>query len=49
VFPETILYSVSILLKISGLISLFLPISKLPLRKIKIDDFVEDEDEKFGV
>jgi len=49
VFPETILYSISILLKISGLISLFLPISKLPLRKMKIDEFVEDEDEKFGV
>jgi len=49
VFPESILYSVSILLKISGLISLFLPISKLPLRKMKIDEFVEDEDEKFGV
>ena len=49
VFPETILYSISILLKIAGLISLFLPISKLPLRKMKIDEFVEDEDEKFGV
>ncbi|CAI8199371.1 MAG: Uncharacterised protein [Candidatus Nitrosopelagicus brevis] len=57
VFPESILYSVSILLKISGLISLFLPISRLPLRKIKFDDLDDDEDdmkfddlddEKFG-
>jgi hypothetical protein len=48
VFPESILYSVSILLKISGLISLFIPISRLPLRKIKFDDFEDNEDEKFG-
>ena len=57
VFPESILYSVSILMKISGLISLFLPISRLPLRKIKFDDLDGDEDdmkfddlddEKFG-
>ena len=44
-------YSISILIKISGLISLFIPISRLPLRKIKFDDLgVEDEeeDEKFG-
>jgi hypothetical protein len=48
VFPESILYSVSILLKISGLISLFIPISRIPLRKIKFDDFEDNEDEKFG-
>ena len=51
VFPESILYSISILLKISGLISLFLPISRLPLRKIKFDDLEmedEEEDDKFG-
>jgi hypothetical protein len=48
VFPESILYSISILLKISGLISLFLPISRLPLRKMKFDDFENGEDEKFG-
>jgi hypothetical protein len=36
-------------LKISGLISLFVPISKLPLRKIKFDNLDDDdEDEKFG-
>ena len=44
VFPESILYSVSILLKISGLVSLFIPISRLPLRKIKFDDFEDKED-----
>ena len=48
VFPESILYSISILLKISGLISLFLPISRLPLRKIKFDDLEDEEDEEFG-
>ena len=29
VFPESILYSISILIKVSGLISLFVPVSKL--------------------
>tara|TARA_B110000263_G_scaffold106510_1_gene92986 strand:+ start:72 stop:383 length:312 start_codon:yes stop_codon:yes gene_type:complete len=47
VFPESILYSASILLKISGLVSLFLPISRLPLKKIKLDDF-DDDDDGFG-
>ena len=42
VFPESILYSISILLKISGLISLFVPISRLPLRKMKFDDLNDD-------
>ena len=37
VFPESILYNVSILIKISGLISLFIPVSKVPLTKIKFD------------
>ena len=37
VFPESILYYVSISIKISGLISLFIPISKIPLTKIKFD------------
>ena len=45
VFPESILYSVSILLKVSGLISLFLPISRLPLRKVKLDDLDDDDDD----
>ena len=38
VFPETILYYVSIGIKISGLISLFIPVSKVPLTKIKFDN-----------
>jgi len=37
VFPESILYSVSIIIKISGLLSLFVPVSKIPLTKIKFD------------
>ena len=45
VFPETALYSISIIIKISGLISLFIPVSKLPLRKIKLDDDLDDESE----
>ena len=38
IFPESILYSISIIMKITGLLSLFIPVSKLPLRKIKFDD-----------
>ena len=38
VFPETIMYSISICLKIGGLISLGFPITKIPLRKITFDD-----------
>ena len=37
VFPESVLYNVSIVIKISGLISLFFPVSKVPLTKIKFD------------
>lgn len=37
VFPESILYYVSISIKIGGLISLFIPVSKIPLTKIKFD------------
>ena len=45
VFPETVLYSTSIIIKIGGLISLFIPVSKLPLRKIKLDDDFDDKSE----
>jgi len=38
VFPETIMYSISICIKIGGLISLGFPITKIPLRKIAFDD-----------
>jgi len=37
VFPESILYYLSILIKIAGLISLFIPVSKIPLTRIKFD------------
>ena len=38
VFPETVMYSISICIKIGGLISLGIPIVKMPLRKITFDD-----------
>jgi hypothetical protein len=38
VFPESILYVVSTIIKIGGLIALFIPISKIPLTKIKFDE-----------
>ncbi|MDX1373244.1 MAG: hypothetical protein R3321_12275 [Nitrososphaeraceae archaeon] len=38
VFPESILYNVSILIKIGGLISMFIPVSKVPLTRIKFDN-----------
>lgn len=38
VFPETILYIGSIIIKICGLISLGIPILKIPLRKVTFDE-----------
>ncbi|NIM25711.1 MAG: hypothetical protein GTN35_02660 [Nitrososphaeria archaeon] len=38
VFPESILYVSSMIIKISGLIALFIPVSKVPMTKIKLDD-----------
>ena len=38
VFPESILYNASILIKIAGLISMFIPVSKVPLTRIKFDN-----------
>ena len=38
VFPETILYIVSIIIKIGGLIAVGIPVSKIPLRKISFDE-----------
>jgi len=38
VFPESILYYLSIGIKIGGLLSLFIPVSKVPLTKIKFDE-----------
>ncbi|MCH2405436.1 MAG: hypothetical protein MK200_04510 [Nitrosopumilus sp.] len=40
-FPESILYYVSMIIKIGGLIALFIPVSKVPLTKIKFDEGVE--------
>ena len=45
VFPESILYYVSIGIKISGLILLFIPVSKVPMTKIKFDDDFEELDD----
>ena len=38
VFPETVLYAASIVIKIGGLISVGIPVSKIPLRKISFDE-----------
>ena len=38
VFPESVLYYLSIGIKIAGLILLFIPVSKVPMTKIKFDD-----------
>jgi hypothetical protein len=38
VFPETILYVSSIIIKIVGLIAVGIPVSKIPLRKISFDE-----------
>ena len=36
-FPESMLYSISMVIKIAGLIALSIPVSKVPLTKIKFD------------
>ena len=36
-FPESMLYSISMVIKIAGLIALLIPVSKVPLTKIKFD------------
>jgi len=41
VFPDSILYPASIIIKIGGLIALFIPVSKVPLTKIKFDEDFE--------
>ena len=38
VFPESMLYTISMIIKIVGLIALFIPVSKVPLKRIKFDD-----------
>ena len=41
VFPEPTLYYTSITIKIGGLVALFIPVSKVPLTKIKFDEGLE--------
>ncbi len=41
VFPESILYTASMTIKIGGLVALFIPVSKVPLTRIKFDDDFE--------
>ena len=41
VFPQSILYPISMIIKIGGLISLFIPVSKVPLTRIKFDADLE--------
>lgn len=41
VFPESILYPISMVIKIGGLVSLFVPVSKIPLTRIKFDADLE--------
>ena len=41
VFPDSILYPASMIIKIGGLIALFIPVSKVPLTKIKFDEDFE--------
>ena len=38
VFPESILYPVSMAIKIGGLVALFIPVSKVPLTRIRFDE-----------
>lgn len=38
VFPESIIYPLSIIVKIAGLLSIFAPVSRVPLTRIKFDD-----------
>lgn len=42
VFPQSILNIVSISIKIAGLIMLFVPVTKVPLTKIKFDETLDD-------
>lgn len=42
VFPESILYFASNVIKIGGLVALFIPVSRIPLTRIKIEDEAPD-------
>lgn len=38
IYPESILYPISLVTKIGGLVSLFIPVSRIPLRRIRFED-----------
>jgi hypothetical protein len=42
VFPQSILNVISISTKIAGLIMLFVPVTNVPLTKIKFDETLDD-------
>ena len=44
VFPESILYTASVSIKIAGLLALFIPVSKIPLTLMRIDEVTEEQD-----
>lgn len=37
VFPESLMYPVSLVIKIAGLVALFLPVSRIPFQRIRFD------------
>ena len=47
VFPESILYTTSISIKIAGLVALFIPVSRLPLTRIRVDDGLDGEGDEW--
>ena len=47
VFPESILYTTSMSIKIAGLVALFIPVSRLPLTRIRIDDGLDGEEDEW--
>lgn len=47
VFPESILYTTSISIKIAGLVALFIPVSRLPLTRIRVDDGLGGEGDEW--
>ena len=47
VFPESILYTTSVSIKIAGLVALFIPVSRLPLTRIRVDDGLDSEGDEW--
>ena len=46
IFPDPSLYYASVLAKIAGLISLFAPVSRMPMRKINLKEFELDQNDE---